>query len=207
MTSGRDHGESPAGSGHAGVESDPESDGAGFESWLRQAARAPQADARNPLPQPGRVIGGNVLGAARRGHGQIVFISSISGKVASTRSALYSATKFGLRGFSLGLRDDLRAIGVGVTTLFPGFIRDAGLFAMTGVQLPRMAGTRSPEDVAVAVIRAVEQNPAEIDVAAFEQRLGGWLAHHFPDFVARMQRAAGGHKIAARIAVSQRSKR
>lgn len=147
------------------------------------------------------------IAMAQRKRGHIVFISSISGKVASTGTALYSATKFGLRGFSLGLRADLRGSGVGVTTVFPGFIRDAGLFAMTGVQLPRGAGTRSPEDVARAVLRAVQQNPAEIDVAAFEQRLGGWLAHHFPDLIAASQRMLGAEKISARIAAGQRSKR
>src|SRR5581483_2490139 len=44
-------------------------------------------------------------GMLERGRGQIVFISSISGKVAAPGTSLYSATKFGLRGFSLGLRE------------------------------------------------------------------------------------------------------
>jgi short-subunit dehydrogenase len=144
---------------------------------------------------------------ARRGRGQIVFISSIAGKVSATGSSLYSATKFGLRGFSLGLRADLRSSGVGVSTVFPGFIRDAGLFAMTGVRLPRGAGTRSPQDVANAVVRAIDGNIAELDVAAFEQRLGGWLAHFFPDFVAASQRMLGADKISAQISAGQRSKR
>jgi short-subunit dehydrogenase len=144
---------------------------------------------------------------AQRKRGHIVFISSIAGKVSATGSSLYSATKFGLRGFSLGLRADMRESGVGVSTIFPGFIRDAGLFAMTGVQLPRGAGTRSPEDVARGVVRVVEGDIAELDVAAFEQRLGGWLAHFFPDFVDASQRMMGGHKISALIAAGQRSKR
>ena len=42
-----------------------------------------------------------------RGLGHLVFISSLSGKVTSPGSALYSATKFGLRGMALGLRQDL----------------------------------------------------------------------------------------------------
>jgi short-subunit dehydrogenase len=144
---------------------------------------------------------------AERKRGHIVFISSIAGKVSATGSALYSATKFGLRGFSLGLRADMRGSGVGVSTVFPGFIRDAGLFAMTGVQLPRGAGTRSPEDVARGVLRVIENDLAELDVAAFEQRLGGWLAHFFPDLVDATSRALGAHKISAQIAAGQRSKR
>ncbi|MFO0694263.1 MAG: SDR family NAD(P)-dependent oxidoreductase [Polyangiales bacterium] len=144
---------------------------------------------------------------AERGRGHIVFISSISGKVATQGTSMYSATKFGLRGFSLGLREDLRPHGVGVTTIFPGFIRDAGMFANAGVDLPPGGGTRSPEDVANAVVRAVHTNPAEIDVAALEQRAGAWIAHFFPDLVNKAQRIAGGERVASQIAASQKYKR
>ena len=66
-----------------------------------------------------------------RGGGHIVFISSLSGKVASPRGSIYSATKFGLRGFALALREDQigDGTGVGVSVVIPGFIRDAGMFA------------------------------------------------------------------------------
>lgn len=67
---------------------------------------------------------------------------SVSGKVAAPGTSIYSATKFGLRGFALGLREDLHGTGVGVTTIFPGFIRDAGMFADTKVTLPRGAHKR-----------------------------------------------------------------
>ena len=64
-----------------------------------------------------------------RGAGHMVFVSSLSGKAATARASLYCATKFGLRGFALGLRDDLRGTGVGVSVVMPGAIRDAGMFA------------------------------------------------------------------------------
>ena len=63
----------------------------------------------------------------RRGH--LVFVSSLSGKAAQPASSVYSATKFGLRGFALALRTDLDATGVGVSVVLPGFVRDAGMFA------------------------------------------------------------------------------
>ncbi len=47
-------------------------------------------------------------GMVERRRGHLVFISSLSGKAASPASSVYSATKFGLRGFALGLREDLR---------------------------------------------------------------------------------------------------
>lgn len=142
-----------------------------------------------------------------RGRGHIVLISSISGKVAAAGTSLYSATKFGLRGFALGLRDDLAGTGVGVSTIFPGFIRDAGMFADTGVELPAGAGTRSPGDVADAVIRAIRDDAAEIDVAAFEQVAGGYLAAFAPSLVARLAKLSGGERLAAAVAAAQKHKR
>jgi NADP-dependent 3-hydroxy acid dehydrogenase YdfG len=43
-----------------------------------------------------------------RGRGHIVLMSSIGGIATTPGSALYSATKFGVRGFGLALRQDLR---------------------------------------------------------------------------------------------------
>lgn len=142
-----------------------------------------------------------------KGRGHIVFISSISGKVAAMGTSMYSATKFGMRGFALGLREDLRGTGVGVTTIFPGFIRDAGMFAQTGVKLPPGAGTRSPDDVAKALVRAVQENPAEIDVAAIEQTVGAWVAHFAPDLVASITRKTDGERMSREMSAAQKHKR
>ena len=146
-------------------------------------------------------------GMRERGRGHIVFISSVSGKVAAPGTSIYSATKFGLRGFALGLREDLHGTGVGVTTIYPGFIRDAGMFADTKVTLPRGVGTRSPEQVADAVLRAIRGNPAEITVAAFEQSLGALLAGLSHPLVASIQRRFGGTAVASEIAAAQAHKR
>ena len=64
-----------------------------------------------------------VPGMVERGAGHVVLVSSLSGKVASIGSSLYSATKFGLRGFASGLREDLHGTGVGVTVVFPASSR------------------------------------------------------------------------------------
>ena len=71
-----------------------------------------------------------------RGAGHLVFVSSLSGRTAAPHSSLYSATKFGLRGFALSLRQDLAQHGVGVSCVLPGFVRDAGMFADSGASLP-----------------------------------------------------------------------
>ena len=72
-------------------------------------------------------LAGERMAARSRGH--LVFISSLSGKTASGQASLYTATKFGMRGFALALREDMRPHNVGVSTVFPGFIRDAGMCA------------------------------------------------------------------------------
>ena len=144
-----------------------------------------------------------------RGQGHLVFMSSLSGKVAVHRSAIYSATKFALRGFALGMREDLRTTGVGVSTIFPGPIAQAGMFADTSVELPRFAGSRGPEDVAAAVVEAIERNRAEVDVAPLPMRVGSTIGSVVPTVLAAVNRRLGAESIAAEVAESrsQRSKR
>jgi short-subunit dehydrogenase len=146
-------------------------------------------------------------GMLERGRGHVVLVSSLSGKVASLRSGIYSATKFGLRGFAAGLREDLGESGVGVTVIFPGFVSDAGFFAESGVKLPRWVGTRTPEQVAAAVIRGIELGRAELDVAPLGLRVGTRLAELAPVTAARVQRRLGSERIADGLSAAQRDKR
>ena len=142
-----------------------------------------------------------------RGHGHMVFVSSLAGKAASAASSIYSATKFGLRGFALALRTDLEPHGVGVSTVLPGFIRDAGMFAEASVTLPRGVGTRTPEQVAGAVIKAIESDRAEVDVAPLPLRLGATFAGVAPGLSAKVSRRLGSEQIATDLAAGQSNKR
>jgi short-subunit dehydrogenase len=144
---------------------------------------------------------------AARGQGHLVFVSSLQGKAAVPQSSIYAATKFGLRGFALSLRQDLRGSGVGVSVVMPGFIRDAGMFAETGYRLPPGVGTKSPGDVASAVIAAVEHNRAELDVAPLGLRAAAAIAAFAPGFAERASRLLGSHRIAAGVTARQRDQR
>ena len=159
------------------------------------------------LRAPVRLARALAPGMVDRGRGHLVFISSLAGKAASPASSLYSASKFGLRGFALGLREDLRSHGVGVSTVAPGFIRDAGMFADAGVKLPWFVRTRAPEDVAAAVIRAVEQDRAELEVAPAPLRLGATFAAVAPGIAAEISRRLGGERIANAHVEGQRERR
>jgi short-subunit dehydrogenase len=142
-----------------------------------------------------------------RRSGHIVFMSSLSGKTATAGSSLYNATKFGLRGFAGALRAELHGSGVGVSAIFPGFIRDAGMFEDAGVKLPRGTGTKSPEQVARATLRAIERNRGEIDVAPIALKLGATISGIAPELSAADTRKAGGDASAAQIEAGQLDKR
>ena len=144
--------------------------------------------------------------AARRS-GHLVLISSLSGKTGSPGTSMYSATKFGLRGFGQGLREDMRPSGVGVSVVFPGFISEAGMFADSEVELPRGVGTSTPDEVAGAVASAIEHNRGEVDVAPLAMRLGAAFAGLAPETSAKLARRAGSDRIAADMAASQSIKR
>jgi short-subunit dehydrogenase len=148
-----------------------------------------------------------VPGMLERGAGHLVFISSLSGKMASARASVYNATKFGLRGFGFALNEELRGSGVGATTVFPGFIREAGMFADSKVKLPRGVGTRTPDDVGRAVIQGIEKNRAEIDVAPVSLSSGARLFGSAPGLIAAINRRLGSDPLADAIAAGQRDKR
>lgn len=146
-------------------------------------------------------------GMVARGRGHLLFVSSLSGKATAPDSSLYSATKFGLRGFALGLREDLRASGVGVSVVLPGFISDTGLRANMDLRLPPGAGMRTSAQVARGVVRAIEGNRAEVEIAPLALRAGTAFASLAPELAARLARVMGSEKIAREVSAAQREMR
>lgn len=147
------------------------------------------------------------LGMVDRGKGHIVMIGSVSGKVASTDSSLYNATKFGLRGFALGFRQDVADRGVGVSIVEPGFVREAGMFADSGAKLPPGVRMVSSGAVADGVVKAIRRDRAEVVVAPIELRAGAVIGASLPELAAVLQKVSGGGKVSAGIAAGQRDKR
>ncbi len=52
--------------------------------------------------------------------GQIINISSVAGLIASPMYSIYAATKYGVRGFTDGLRRELIPFGIRVSGIYPG---------------------------------------------------------------------------------------
>ncbi len=61
----------------------------------------------------------------KQGHGHIINISSISGKVPLPGGSAYAASKFAVTGFSQSLLQEVRDFGIKVTTVFPGSVDSA----------------------------------------------------------------------------------
>lgn len=108
-------------------------------------------------------------GMLQRGHGHIVGISSLAGKLGGAYNEPYAASKAGLIVFMKSLRGEYRKSGVSASVVVAGFVRGAGFTQRvaeeTGVTPPASAGTSSPEDVARAVVRVVKRDLPEMVVA------------------------------------------
>lgn len=108
-----------------------------------------------------------------RHHGAIVSVSSLAGRVAV--EPLYSATKFGVRGFSFALRRQVAGSGVSVSVVSPGNIRTA----MTADLPKRLPG---PERVAEAIADLLVRPRREVIVPRQHYVLA-WMDQMLPTVV------------------------
>jgi len=106
---------------------------------------------------------------------------------------------------AVGLREDLLNTGVGVTTVFPGFISDAGMFHDSGAKLPSYVGTRTTRQVAEALVLGMEKGRLEVEVAPMSLRMGAGAAGVAPAAMAAVQRRLGANDIAEQVARGQRT--
>ena len=123
-----------------------------------------QAEAEEDGAEVMRTLNINFTGAAsileeaardleRRGQGCIVGISSVAGDRGRASNYHYGSAKAGLTAYLSGLRNRLFKSGVHVVTVKPGFVRTR---MTAGMKLPGPL-TASPEQVAEAIVRAVQK--------------------------------------------------
>jgi NADP-dependent 3-hydroxy acid dehydrogenase YdfG len=111
-----------------------------------------------------------VPGMLRRDHGAIVTVGSLAGRVAM--EPLYSATKYGLRGFSLALRRQLAGTGVSASLVSPGNIKTA----MTSDMHARMPG---PDLVARAISNLIVRPRREVVIPRVHYSIA-WVEQLLP---------------------------
>jgi hypothetical protein len=105
----------------------------------------------------------------QRGSGAIINISSVAGHIPLPYHAVYSATKFAMNACGNAARVELKATGIHVMTVCPGYVRtDFGANAVRGreVKVVRPSSVRgiSAERVARATFNGYLKNKREVIV-------------------------------------------
>ncbi len=122
----------------------------------------------------------------QRRSGHIINIGSMGGLVASPTYTIYSASKFGVRGFTEALRREVGVYGVHVSSVYPGavnteFKQHAGIDRKTGRTTPP-ALRLEPEEVALAVLNMVMHPRREL-IIPWQMRFTVWMNMFFPGIV------------------------
>lgn len=103
--------------------------------------------------------------------GHIVNISSAAGKAGIPYEAVYCGTKAGMAEWARSLRLELAQSGVQFSTIFPGYVTEVGMFASFGIEAPGKFGSCTPEQVALATIKAIQRNQREVIVNSMPARI------------------------------------
>ncbi len=134
------------------------------------------------------------LRAARDAH--VVNLVSVAGTVAFAPAGAYAASKHAQLAFSRSTAALLQPEGIHVHTVMPGFVETEGF--------PQRSKLRSPfvrrfvieaEDVAAAIVRAVEKDKREVTVPWFPYRITSIAQSVVPGIFSRLvARRAGEHR-------------
>ncbi|PZS14947.1 MAG: short-chain dehydrogenase [Solirubrobacterales bacterium] len=96
-----------------------------------------------------------------RGRGHLVNVASIAGKAGVAGGATYCATKHAVVGLSEALRQELHSTGVEVSVVMPIGVNTE---LYSGVAQPRGFKTPEPEDVARAIVEALQRGRFDVYV-------------------------------------------
>lgn len=118
----------------------------------------------------------------RDGSGHIIATVSMGGIVSLKGSATYSASKFGLRGFLTGIRDELKPYGVDVSGIFPSGVDTQMLRYEAhngGSNLNFVSEPLSVDEVGEAVMKVMKTKRLEVYLP-YSESLSGRLVSCFP---------------------------
>jgi short-subunit dehydrogenase len=142
--------------------------------------------------------------AQRRG--AVVMVSSMSGKSPTPYNAVYSATKYGINGFTASLRLELLGTGVRAGVVCPSFVAGEGMWASTGLRAPSLM-REVPISQVIAGVEAVIDGAPQVLVTPSPVRPLLALAQLFPSLDGALLRALGVLRILkdrAAVAAAQR---
>jgi NADP-dependent 3-hydroxy acid dehydrogenase YdfG len=124
-----------------------------------------------------------------RRSGHIINMASVAGLIAPPMYSIYSASKFGLRGFTEALRREAAIHGIRVSGIYPGgvktsFAEESVSRRKTGIRTPRWL-VLSTEDVARSVY-LLHRYPRRTKVIPWQLGLACWFNLLFPGLVDRI---------------------
>lgn len=116
-----------------------------WDQTLRLNLRAPMILAKELLPA-----------MIKKGEGAVINIGSVSGKNGEANGAAYSASKFGLIGFTQSLYEEVREHGIKVAVILPGFVDTPMIPPVKYLDRSKMI---QPADVAASVMFVLQAGP------------------------------------------------
>ncbi len=102
-----------------------------------------------------------VLGMVERGHGHLVFVTSLSARNVNPLAVSYAATKHALSAYAKGFRAEYKSQGIKVTEVAPGMVDTAIRDNSQHPEVLKSIAARkfaplTPDDVAQAIIYALK---------------------------------------------------
>ncbi|MBM2821877.1 MAG: hypothetical protein HW413_623 [Thermoleophilia bacterium] len=133
--------------------------------------------------------------AAGGGEAHVVNLVSVAGTVAFAPAGAYSASKHAQLAFSRSTAALLRSTGIQVHTIMPGFVETEG-FPQRKTLSSRLLRrfVIDADDVARAIVEAVEKGKGEVTVPWFPYRFISIAQAFFPGVFARLAGRTGYHR-------------
>ena len=133
--------------------------------------------------------------AAPSGGAHVVNLVSVAGTVAFAPAGAYAASKHAQLAFSRSTAALLSGSGIRVHTLLPGFVETEGFPQHTKLRSPLLRRfVIEADDVASAVVSAVEKNKREVTIPWFPYRLVSIAQTIFPGLVAGAAARSTAHR-------------
>ncbi len=120
----------------------------------------------------------------KRRSGHIINMSSVAGWIAPPTYTIYSASKFGVRGFTDALRREVQPFGVDVSGIYPGpakteFGQHTGDHPMKKSALRRYFRSMSSEQVAECVVELAKR-PRRAVIMPWYYKIAIWADWYMP---------------------------
>lgn len=174
-----------------------------FTSYTREELTAMiDVNLTAPLLLTHRLVGGMLS----RGHGHVVFISSVAGKLGPAYQEPYAATKAALVGLTQSLRAEYLHAPVGFSVVCPGFIAGDGMYQRMvdeGFKSNRLMGETTTKKVTDRVIDAIRRDQPEVIETGAPLRPALVLNQFAPRLIERLAPRFGITELFRRLAASR----